>query len=134
MTVDPAFQSPAVEHRFAEFSEPMRDALLALRSLIFRTAADNADAGSIVETLKWNEPAYLSPHGTTIRINAHRQSEIEYGLYVHCRTNLLERYRTLYSDTLRFDGNRAILFAIDEPLPDEILRHCVTMALLYHHD
>ena len=130
--VEPAFQSDAVENRFAAYAEPMRDRLLALRALIFETAATTDGVGAIEETLKWNEPAYLTKTGTTIRINAHKKSETDYALYVHCQTDLLDRYRALYSDELRFDGNRAILFDGATRLPTDPLHHCIAMALLYH--
>lgn len=130
--VEPAYQSKAVANRFAAYSDSMRDRLLALRALILETAANTDGVGSIEETLKWNEPAYIAKTGTTIRINAHKQSETEYALYVHCQTDLLDRYRTLYSDILRFEGNRAILLKNDEALPIDALRHCIAMALLYH--
>ena len=130
--VEPAFQSEAVAKRFAAYSDGMRDRLLALRALILETAADTDGVGSIEETLKWNEPAYIAKTGTTIRINTHKQSETQYALYVHCQTDLLDRYRTLYSDTLHFEGNRAILFTDGEALPIDAVRHCIAMALLYH--
>ena len=50
--VEPAFQSDAVEDRFAAYAEPMRDRLLALRALIFETAAATDGVGAIEETLK----------------------------------------------------------------------------------
>ena len=130
--VEPAFQSDAVENRFAAYAKPMRDRLLALRALIFETAAATDGVGAIEETLKWNEPAYIAKTGTTIRINAHKKSDTDYALYVHCQTDLLDRYRALYSDKLTFDGNRAILFDGRAGLPAEPLRHCIAMALLYH--
>lgn len=130
--VEPAFQSEAVAKRFAAYSDTIRDRLLALRSLILETAADTDGVGPIEETLKWNEPAYIAKTGTTIRISTHKKSNANYALYVHCQTDLLDRYRALYSDQLHFDGNRAILFTDDEALPTEALRHCITMALLYH--
>ncbi|QLC26905.1 DUF1801 domain-containing protein [Parasphingopyxis algicola] len=122
--------------KFVAYPDAMREKLLELRDLIYEVAADNDDIGPLEETLKWNEPAYLttrSKSGTTIRINAHKGSASEFGLYVSCQTDLLDRYRALYSDDLRFEGNRAILFEAVDPLPIEPLRHCIAMALLYHH-
>ena len=131
MSAEPAFQSEKVAARFADYGAPARNRLLELRSLIFETAADTDGVGTLEETLKWNEPAYLNPAGTTIRINAHKGSNREIGLYVHCQTDLAERYRQLYGDQLRVDGNRAILIDIEQPLPRDALRHCIAMALTY---
>ncbi|WP_299324097.1 DUF1801 domain-containing protein [Parasphingopyxis sp.] len=127
----PGFQSEAVEARFGEYDDAMRKRLLELRALILDTAAETDGVGPLEETLKWNEPAYLNPAGTTIRLNAHKGSDREIGLYVHCQTDLAERFRQLYGDQLRIDGNRAILIDIAQPLPRDALRHCIAMALTY---
>lgn len=127
----PGFQSKTVEACFATFDAGLRSQLLALRALIFEAAAETDDVGPIEETLKWNEPAYLNPAGTTIRINAHKGSDEEYAFYVHCQTDLVDRYRQLYGDTLRFEGSRAVIFKRDEELPADAVKHCIAMALTY---
>jgi hypothetical protein len=53
-------------------------------------------------------------------------------MYVHCQTNLVEQYRLRHPDTLEFEGNRAVLFRIGEPLPEDALRDCIRLALTYH--
>lgn len=128
---EPAFASNAVRERFADYPDGIRERLLELRDLIFETAAETEGVGPIEETLKWNEPAYLNPAGTTIRLNAHKSSDSEIGLYVHCQTDLAERYRQLYGEQLRIEGDRAILLAVDRPLPHDALKHCIAMALTY---
>ena len=131
----PGFQSEAVRAKFADYPDLVRAALIELRSHIFAVAAETGGVGPLEETLKWNEPAYLtrqSKSGTTIRINARKTSAQDIGLFVHCQTDLLDRYRTLYADRLRFEGSRAILFDCSEPLPVEPVRHCIAMALTYH--
>ncbi len=127
----PDFQDAKVAARFTEYDDAMREKLLALRSLIFEVAAANDEVGRIEETLKWNEPAYLNPAGTTIRLNAHKGGDSDYAFYVHCQTDLVDRYRQLYGDRLRFDGNRGVIFASGEPLPSEAVKHCLAMALTY---
>lgn len=137
MIAEPDFQSVAVKAKFAAYPNKMRTRLMELRRLIFDVASETAGVGLLEETLKWNEPAFLttqSKSGTTIRINAHKRSDSEIGLYVNCQTDLTDRYRTLYEDSLRFEGNRSILFNCAAPLPIEPLRHCIAMALLYHRE
>lgn len=131
MTAEPAFQSEKVAARFAEYPPSVRERLLELRRLVFDTAAATDGVGPLEETLKWNEPAYLNPAGTTVRINAQKGADNQIGLYVHCQTDLAERFRQLYGEQLRIDGNRAILFDADKPLPRDALRHCIAMALTY---
>ncbi len=109
--------------------------LVTLRTLILETAAENSVIGPLEETLKWGEPAYLTSatkSGTTIRINRHKKSDNEYAIYVHCQTDLVERYKQLYGDILKFEGSRAIVFDVDQDIPTEAVKHCVAMALTYH--
>ncbi|MEO0440470.1 MAG: DUF1801 domain-containing protein [Pseudomonadota bacterium] len=120
---------------FAELPDNMADRLKELRQLILDTAAENPAVGPLEETLKWSEPAFLpsaTKSGTTIRINRHKGQDDLYALYVHCQTDLADRYRQLYGDVLQFDGNRAIIFDVKEGLPVDAVRHCIALALTYH--
>lgn len=59
-----------------------------------------AGVGRLQETLKWGEPAYVtaeSGSGSTIRINRHRKQDGQYAIYFHCRTNLVDTFRSLSS-------------------------------------
>jgi hypothetical protein len=49
----------------------------------------------------------------------------------HCQTNLIETFRTLFADELVFEGNRAIVLKVNEPLPKPTLRLCIEAALTY---
>ncbi|SIN60076.1 protein of unknown function (DU1801) [Parasphingorhabdus marina DSM 22363] len=120
---------------FAALPENLAERLTELRHLILDTASENAAVGPLEETLKWGEPAFLpsaTKSGTTIRINQHKGQEDLYALYVHCQTDLADRYRQLYGDILDIDGNRAIIFRVDEELPVDAVRHCIALALTCH--
>ena len=52
-------------------------------------------------------------------------------VYFIRHTNLVERFRELYGDALRFEGNRGIVLDVREKLPVEKLRYCIAMALTY---
>jgi hypothetical protein len=43
-------------------------------------------------------------------------------------------FRNAYPETLRYEGNRAIILRADDALPEEPLRHCIALALTYHRD
>jgi len=60
-TPDRPFADPAVKRRFDSFAPEARAGLLALRALIFQTAATIPGVGQVQETLKWGQPAYLTP-------------------------------------------------------------------------
>ena len=112
-----------------------RALLLALRKLVFGTAASLPDAGRIAETLKWSEPAYLTEapkSGTTIRLAWSPKRPGSAGLFVNCQTTLLDDWRSLYGGQLDLVGNREIRLPLGQPLPVAPLRHCIAMALTYH--
>lgn len=126
-----------VEKVFANYPVPHREQLLTVRKLIFDVANSIEDVGELDETLKWGEPSYLTPKsktGTTIRIDWKPRYPDYYAMYFNCRTNLVERFRKEYPDDFEFDGNRAIRFAVDEPIPIRPLSCCIAAALTYHRD
>lgn len=129
----PPFASDAVAAVFATFAPAVRKRLMRLRALIFETAAATEGVGALEETLKWGEPAYLTPatkSGTTVHINR-TKADGGYALYVNCQTDLVESRRQRYPQ-LAYDGTRAILFEAASEPDEDALRHCIAMALTYH--
>jgi len=133
------FQDSSVERIFAAYEEPVRAALLDLRTLVLETAgelsANTPKMGPIVETLKWGQPSYLPKKpkiGSTVRIDAISGGDHDLGMYFHCQTTLVAGFREQYPDQFTFSGNRALLFSNDRRWPDAALRHCVAQALTYH--
>lgn len=131
----PDFQMSGVAVVFDAYPPDVKDKLLGLRRLIFDTASTTEGVGALQETLKWGQPSYLtaqSKSGTTIRIDQIGSLPGRYALYVHCQTNLVSTFRELYPDELTYDGARAIVFDQDKDIPEEVLRHCIALALTYH--
>jgi hypothetical protein len=129
------FRDPAVARVFESCPAAVRRRLLALRELIFRTAASTQGVGELEETLKWGEPAYLttqSRSGSTIRLGWKKPDPSRCAMYFHCQTNLIQTFRTLFPDELQFEANRAIVFTAAEPVPMDSLAFCVAAALTYH--
>ncbi|HTE41353.1 MAG TPA: DUF1801 domain-containing protein [Steroidobacteraceae bacterium] len=127
--------SAATAEIFASWPPPLRKRLLVLRTLILETAAATPGVGKLEETLKWNEPAYLtseSKSGSTIRINRLKDSESRYAMYFNCNTHLVDSFRTLFPDSFHFRGDRAIEFDIGDPVPMAELKACIAMALTHH--
>jgi hypothetical protein len=128
-------QDPAVRAVFDAYPDAVQGALLRVRTLILQTAAETPGVGPLTEALRWKQPAYLtvqSGSGTTIRIDAVKGVAGAYGLYVNCKTSLVESYRHLYPDVFRFEGARELRFDAASPPPQEPLRHCIALALTYH--
>jgi hypothetical protein len=112
----------------------VRKTLLALRRLIHDVAASTPGVGPLEETLKWDQPSFLtstSNSGTTIRIDQLSKTDDRPALFVPCQTDLIATYKEIYPDSLRYQGKRAIILDPDEPLPEEELRHCIALALTY---
>tara|TARA_R110000868_G_scaffold96110_22_gene264431 strand:- start:3129 stop:3536 length:408 start_codon:yes stop_codon:yes gene_type:complete len=121
-----------VKALFDAYPAPLRKRLMALRGIIFRTATETEGVGEIVETLKWGQPSYLTmkpKSGTTIRIDAHGDG---CAIFVNCKTTLVDTYRELYGDVLKFEGTRAVVFSVKDELPADVVQHCVALALTYH--
>lgn len=126
---------PGVAGVLKTYPRAVRPRILALRELIYETAASTEGVGPLTETLKWGEPAYLtekSGSGTTIRIAWKAKTPERYGMYFHCQTRLVDTFRGLFPDAFTFEGNRAIVFDRSDPVPTGPLSHCVAMALTYH--
>lgn len=119
---------------FASYPPVIRRKLLALRSLIFQTAASTPGVGALEETLKWGEPAYVtqSKSGSTIRLGWKESKPGQYAMYFNCQTNLVETFRTLFPKELKFAGNRAIIFDEKDRPPTDALAYCIGAALTYH--
>ena len=126
---------PAVAAVFGAYGKDVQAKLLQLRRLIFDTAQETEGVGELEETLKWGQPSYLTPHsksGSTIRIDRAKAGRDQVALYFHCQTNLVATFRELYPRELRYDGNRAIVLDVKDEMPEQALRHCISLALTYH--
>ncbi|MGE3807718.1 MAG: DUF1801 domain-containing protein [Gemmataceae bacterium] len=129
------FADPAVEVLFRTYPPRARERLLALRELVFKTAAETSGVGELHETLKWGEPAYVTARtgsGSTVRLGWKARSPDQYAMYFHCQTGLVDSFRTLFPNDFRFEGNRALLFQFDEEVPTDVLALCIEAALTYH--
>ena len=128
------FANTAVARAFAAYPREMRRKLLALRALIFRTAASTEGVGRLEETLKWGEPAYVtseSKSGSAVRIGWKAFRPSEYAMCFHCQTNLVESFRAWFPGELRCEGNRAIVFRRSDIVPTDSLAICIAAALTY---
>ena len=128
-------RNAAVAQTFAAYPPDLRRRLMLLRGLILDTAAATPGVGEIEETLKWGEPAYLtsaSKSGSTLRLGPVKSSPTQYALYFNCKTTLVDTFRTLFPQELRYDGNRAIVLDAGDALPRDALAFCIQAALTYH--
>ncbi|WP_417814763.1 DUF1801 domain-containing protein [Thalassospira alkalitolerans] len=144
--IDPVSQKPAPSQppelpaelaaKFAGYPSNAYAALMQIRGWIFDLAADHPAIGEITETLKWGEPSWLTKPkaGTTIRADWKPKAPDQVAIYFNCKTDLIDRARSHFGDILECDGNRAIIIALDRPLPKAPIQICLGWALSYHQD
>lgn len=120
----------AVQKRFEDYPAEARDKLQQVRALILEVA-NELQLGDVTESLKWGEPSYSVKAGSPIRIDWKLKSPTHYYLFFNCQTKLIDTYRELYADILEFQGNRAIVLNLFEPVPQSALKHCIEIALTY---
>lgn len=126
-----------VREKFESYPPHIKPKMLALRRMIYEVADKTEGVGELQETLKWGEPAYLTPKtksGTTIRIDWKPKNTDRIGLYVSCNTTLLKTFRARFGNDLEFEGNRAIIVPAGMDLPTDKLKICIQLALRYHLD
>ena len=124
--------NPDVDSVFDHYPKGVRKKMLALRNLIIQTARDTEGLNQLEETLKWGEPAYLAKNGSTIRIDWKPKSPDQYAMYFQCTSRLVDVFRLVFKNIFHFEGNRAIIFPLEERVPADALKYCVRAALTYH--
>lgn len=124
--------NPEVELVFNNYPDLVRNKMLALRKLVIETAKEIEGITKLEETLKWGEPSYLTKTGSTIRMDWKSKKPDQYAMYFKCTTRLVETFKLIFKDKFTYEGNRAIVFRIEEKIPKEELKYCIEAALTYH--
>jgi len=124
---------PRVEGVFNTYPEHVKNKIQHLRSLILDVANQSQDISEIEETLKWGEPSYLVKKGSTLRIDWKPKKPDQYAMYFKCTSKLVETFKVVFKDTFEFEGHRAIVFKLDDSIPETELKQCIGAALKYHN-
>ena len=125
-------KNPEVELKFQTYPKEIGIKLMYLRDLIVKTATENETIIALEETLKWGEPSYLVKKGSTIRIDWKAKTPNQYAMYFKCTSKLISTFKEVYGPIFRYEKNRAILFNLDEEVPEKELKECIELALTYH--
>jgi len=121
-----------IQKKVDAYPPQARKRFFEIRELILE-AAKADDAGEITETLKWGEPAWLSPKGSTVRVDWKAKNPDRFSIYFNCNTILVETFRELYGDLFQFSGNREIVLPLSGKIPVAELKTCISMSLRYHN-
>ena len=125
-------RNPKVELVFNKYPDSVQEKILNLRNLIIESANEIDELIDLEETLKWGEPSYLTKHGSTVRIDWKSKYPNQYAMYFKCTSKLVPTFKLIYKDTFNFDGNRAIIFGLEDNIPKKKLKNCIKTALTYH--
>lgn len=101
-----------------------------LKALIHQVAARTPGIGPLQESLKWGEPSFTPAKrnvGSSVRIAPRQNGDT--ALMFICHTDLVEEFRALYPETLRYEGNRAIVVEAGATVDLAALSHCIGLAL-----
>ncbi len=124
--------NPEVKTVFDRYPEAVRSKMEQLRALVLEVAEEVEQITALEETLKWGEPSYLTKKGSTLRMDWKPKTPDQYAMYFKCTSQLVPSFRKVYKDTFTFEGNRAIVFKLDEELPEAELKQCIKTTLTYH--
>lgn len=123
---------PEVNQVFANYPESVLEKMGFLRDLVIETAQEIDDLEELEETLKWGEPSFVTKYGSTLRMDWKQKTPDQYAMYFQCTSRLVETFRIVFEHELLFEGNRAIVFQMDQKIPVLELKECIKATLNYH--
>lgn len=124
--------NPKVNERFANYPDNIRDKMQYLRKLVIETAEETEGIDELEETLKWGEPSFVTKNGSTLRMDWKEKSPDQYAMYFQCSSRLVTTFRLVFDHTFQYEGNRAIVFQLNQKVPVSELKECIKASLTYH--
>lgn len=123
---------PKVNTVFAEYPEGVREKMLFLKDLVIETAEETDGVDEMEITLKWGEPSFVTKSGSTLRMDWKEKAPDHYAMYFQCTSRLVDTFRMVFDHTFQYEGNRAIVFQVNQNIPVAELKECVKATLTYH--
>jgi hypothetical protein len=124
--------NPKVDQIFANYPAEVRGQMQYLRALVIETAKETEGVDELEETLKWGEPSFMTKNGSTLRMDWKQKTPDRYALYFHCTSRLVPTFRMVFDRQFDYEGNRAIVFQLNQKIPDFELKECIRASLTYH--
>ncbi|NVK65924.1 MAG: DUF1801 domain-containing protein [Flavobacteriales bacterium] len=123
---------PRVTTVFANYPDKVRGNLQHLRELIIETAEETEGINVLEETLKWGEPSFVTKNGSTLRIDWKAKTPDQYAMYFQCTSRLVDTFRLIFNHKFQYEGKRAIIFHLNQNIPELELKECIKASLRYH--
>ncbi|GAA5024095.1 hypothetical protein GCM10011506_07450 [Marivirga lumbricoides] len=124
---------PRVNEVFANYPDFVRDKMQRLRELVIETAEETEGITVLEETLKWGEPSFVTKQGSTLRMDWKEKTPGQYAMYFQCTSRLVDTFRLVFEHTFQFEGKRAIVFQLNQKIPEIELKECIKASLTYHN-
>ena len=125
--------NPKVDEIFTNYPNFVKDKMQQLRELVIETAEEIEGISNLEETLKWGEPSFVTKNGSTLRIDWKEKTPNQYAMYFQCTSRLVDTFRLVFGNKFQYEGNRAIIFQINQKIPKEALKECIKATLNYHN-
>ena len=123
---------PRVEQVIANYPDTVRDKMQFLRKLVIETAEETEGIQTLEETLKWGEPSFVTKNGSTLRMDWKDRAPNQYAMYFQCTSRLVDTFRMVFNHKFQYEGNRAIVFQLNQKIPVLHLKECIRASLTYH--
>ena len=123
---------PRVNDVFANYPDFVRDKLQHLRELVIETAEETEGVAVLEETLKWGEPSFVTKNGSTLRMDWKEKTPDQYAMYFQCTSRLVNTFRLVFDHKFQYEGKRAIVFELNQKIPELELKECIKASLTYH--
>lgn len=123
---------PKVNAVFENYPDFVRDKMQQLRELVIETAEETKDVTSLEETLKWGEPSFVTKNGSTLRMDWKEKTPEQYAMYFQCTSRLVDTFRLVFGQKFQYEGKRAIIFKLNQKIPELELKECIKATLVYH--
>lgn len=124
--------SPDVQAAVDAASPEARQGMLKLRELILSIGNDLPEIGTLTETLRWGQPAYITSRraGASLRLGIPKTGG--FALYTHCQTSLIADFAAAFTNMDSVEGTRAIHFTNASQI-DPIRHGMLIKSILTYH-
>lgn len=123
---------PAFETKMASYPDAVRVKMQSIRALVIKTANEIPELENLQETLKWGEPSFVTKHGSTLRMDWKKKTPDQYQVYFKCTSRLVETFKLKFGALFEYENKRAIIFQLDQEIPEAELKQCIRATLNYH--
>ncbi len=78
-------------------------------------------------------PSFVTKSGSTLRMDWKEKSPDQYAMYFQCTSRLVDTFRIVFGHKFQYEGKRAIVFQLNQIVPEKELKACIKASLTYHN-